>query len=79
MKVFGSVCYVNTPSELRHKLEAKSLKGVFVGYAKCEKGYRIFDLLSKWLILSRYVVFDEESSWDWQESTEKHLTMPNYE
>ncbi|KAM1032295.1 hypothetical protein ACFX2I_035891 [Malus domestica] len=79
LKVFGSICYVHTPSELRHKLEAKSIKGVFVGYAKCEKGYRIFDPLSKRLILSRDVVIDEDSSWDWQGSSNKQVTMPNYE
>ncbi|KAM1746060.1 hypothetical protein ACFX11_012725 [Malus domestica] len=79
LKIFGSVCYVHIPAELRHKLEAKSLKGVFIGYARCEKGYRVFDPLSKRVILSRDVVFDEDSSWNWQESTEKHVSMFNYE
>ncbi|CAL2238315.1 unnamed protein product [Prunus armeniaca] len=40
LKVFGSLCYVHIPVERRHKLEPKSFKGVFVGYATCEKGYR---------------------------------------
>ncbi|KAM2036667.1 hypothetical protein ACFX16_039588 [Malus domestica] len=79
LKVFGSVCYVHTPSELRHKLEPKSIKGVFVGYAKCEKGYRVFDPISKRLILSRDVVFDENSAWDWERSTERYMSLPTYE
>ncbi|KAI5314112.1 hypothetical protein L3X38_043288 [Prunus dulcis] len=37
LKVFGSLCYVHVLNELRHKLEPKSVKGVFVGYATCEK------------------------------------------
>ncbi|XP_048431181.1 uncharacterized protein LOC125473010 [Pyrus x bretschneideri] len=79
LKVFGSVCYVHTPSELRHRLEPKSIKGVFVGYAKCEKGYRVFDPISTRLILSRDVVFDENSSWDWERSTERYMSLPTYE
>ncbi|KAM1480911.1 hypothetical protein ACFX2I_028001 [Malus domestica] len=79
LKVFGSVCYVHTPSELRHKLEPKSIKGVFVGYAKCEKGYRVFDPISKRLILSRDVVFDEDSAWEWERSTERYRSLPTYE
>ncbi|BBG99166.1 transposable element gene [Prunus dulcis] len=47
LKVFGSLCYVHVPVDRRHKLEPKSFKGVFVGYATCEKGYRVFDPLSK--------------------------------
>ncbi|CAL8152332.1 unnamed protein product [Prunus armeniaca] len=62
LKVFDSLCYVHVPNELRHKLELKSVKGVFVGYATCEKGYRIFDPISKKLTLSRDVTFDEEGS-----------------
>lgn len=62
LRIFGSKCYVHVPTELRHKLESKSTKRVFAGYATCEKGYRIFDPNSKKLILSRDVVFDEDSS-----------------
>lgn len=46
LKVFGFLCYVHIPSELRHKLKAKSTKCVFVGYATCEKEYKIFDPFS---------------------------------
>ena len=41
LKVFGSVCVVHKPKESREKLDAKSTRGVFVGYATCEKGYRV--------------------------------------
>ncbi|KAI5348776.1 hypothetical protein L3X38_001663 [Prunus dulcis] len=74
LKVFGSLCYVHVPNELRHKLEPKSVKGVFVGYATCEKGYRIFDPISKKLTLPRDVTFDEEGSWNWTEHHGKAVT-----
>ncbi|CAL2228454.1 unnamed protein product [Prunus armeniaca] len=64
LKVFGSLCYVHVPNEVRHKVEPNSVKGVFVGYATCEKGYRIYYPISKKLTLSRDIIFDEEKSWN---------------
>lgn len=43
-------CDVHVPSEWRHKFEPKRVKGVFGGYTTCEKGYRVFDPISKKLI-----------------------------
>ncbi|KAI5327348.1 hypothetical protein L3X38_026744 [Prunus dulcis] len=50
-------------------------KGVFVGYATCEKGYKIFDPCTKKLMLSRDVVFDETMSWNWKENSENSVAM----
>ncbi|XP_048441137.1 uncharacterized protein LOC125477755 [Pyrus x bretschneideri] len=65
----GSLVF-DTNKGKKHKLEPKSFKGVFVGCATCEKGYRVFDPLSKKLVLSRDVVFDEEVAWNWEENSE---------
>ncbi|KAM1017343.1 hypothetical protein COP2_048179 [Malus domestica] len=73
LKIFGSLCYVHVPTETRQKLDAKSVKGVFVGYATCEKGYRIFDPCTKNLILSRDVVFDESMTWNWKENSQNSV------
>lgn len=75
LRIFGALCYVHVPKELKHKLESKSVKGVFVGYATCEKGYKVFDPVNKKLILSIDVVFYEEAAWDWKGSSEQHV-MP---
>ncbi|KAM1012444.1 hypothetical protein ACFX15_041792 [Malus domestica] len=75
LKVFGSLCYVHIPAERRQKLDVKSVKGVFVGYATCEKGYRVFDPCSRKLILSRDVVFDETISWNWKQNSEKSIAI----
>ncbi|KAB2603956.1 retrovirus-related Pol polyprotein from transposon TNT 1-94 [Pyrus ussuriensis x Pyrus communis] len=75
LKNFGSLCYVHVPTELRQKLDAKSTKGVFVGYATCEKGYRVLDPICKKLILSRDIVFDEEASWNWKENPQQYVQM----
>ena len=51
LKVFGCLCYTHIPSSLRHKWDNKAEKGAFVGYGSCEKGYRIYDLKTKKIVL----------------------------
>lgn len=65
LKVFGCICYTFVPSVLRQKFDEKSEKGVFIGYGSCEKGYRVYLLHAKKIILSRDVIFDEDKSWNW--------------
>jgi transposase InsO family protein len=64
LKVFGCLCYTHIPSSLRQKWDSKAGKGVFVGYDSCEKGYRVYDLKSEKIVLSRSVIFSEDKSWN---------------
>ncbi|KAL0364520.1 UNVERIFIED_CONTAM: hypothetical protein Sangu_0549600 [Sesamum angustifolium] len=64
LRVFGSICYVHIPTEKRHKLEEKTEKGIFLGYSTQSKGYRIYNLKTKKLIISRDVEFDEDAMWN---------------
>ena len=38
LRVFGSICYVHIPDGQRKKFDAKSYKGIFVGYPEGTKG-----------------------------------------
>ena len=76
LKMFGSICYVHIPSNLRHKVEENSYKCIFVGYDTSEKGYRLFDPISRKIILSRYVMFDENASWNWDCTTSTEVKFP---
>lgn len=49
---------VHIPNEKRKKLDKKSKKCVFVGYADNAKAYRLFDTTKK-IIMSRDVAFFE--------------------
>ncbi|CAN1170240.1 Retrovirus-related Pol polyprotein from transposon TNT 1-94 [Linum perenne] len=59
LKVFGSVCYVLTPSQFQSKLDPKSKKCVFIGYASNQKGYKYFDPLTQKTQVSKDVSFWE--------------------
>ncbi|KAL0334102.1 UNVERIFIED_CONTAM: Retrovirus-related Pol polyprotein from transposon TNT 1-94 [Sesamum angustifolium] len=76
LRVFGSICYVHIPIEKRHKLEEKTEKGIFLGYNTQSKGYRIYNLKTKKLIISRDIEFDEDAMWNWdEEKVERQSVM----
>ncbi|BBH04991.1 transposable element gene [Prunus dulcis] len=79
LKIFGCVCYVHISTKVRQKLDAKSTKGIFVGYAICEKGYRVYDPATKKILLSRDVVFDENATWVWKQMSDEQGSMINHE
>lgn len=51
------------PSQKNHKLDGNSIKCIFMGYSIETKGYHFYDLITKRLIISHDVVFDEKSEW----------------
>jgi hypothetical protein len=61
LRVFGCMCYPNTTATAPHKHSPRSTRCVFLGYSADHKGYRCLDLSINRLIVSRHVVFDEDS------------------
>ncbi|GKU98653.1 hypothetical protein SLEP1_g11627 [Rubroshorea leprosula] len=66
-KVFGCLAYVHVPSQKRTKFEENSVKCIFLGYSDETKGYRFSDPITKKLLISCDVIFDEKNSWNWNE------------
>ncbi|KAM7489607.1 hypothetical protein LguiB_027091 [Lonicera macranthoides] len=64
-RIFGCVAYAHVPDEKRRKLDDKGEKCVFLGVIEASKAYKLFNPLTKKIITSRDVIFDEESTWDW--------------
>lgn len=58
LKVFGCLAY---PHVKQDKLEARSLRCIFIGYPNRVKGYKLWclELGQQRYIISRDVVFDE--------------------
>ncbi|XP_075083995.1 uncharacterized protein LOC142167821 [Nicotiana tabacum] len=55
--------------EKRRKLDDKSEKCVFLGVSEASKAYKLFNPLTKKVVTSRDIIFDEENSWDWNRSS----------
>ncbi|KAL4376396.1 hypothetical protein GQ457_02G039420 [Hibiscus cannabinus] len=73
LKVFGSICYSHISANMRSKLDERAWRGIFVGYSYQFKGYRIYNLKSKMIVVRRDVIFYEDSYWNWKKNdVQKH-------
>ena len=59
VRTFGSIAYMHVPQEKRTKLEKKSKKMILVGYDGNSTNYRLFDIETKKIKISRNVLFNE--------------------
>lgn len=64
LKVFRSICYKHISDARRRKLDEKSEPMILVGYHKTG-AYRLFNPINKKIMMSRDIVIDENSAWDW--------------
>lgn len=61
LKTFGCEAYMHVPKELRNKLASKSSKLMFVGYHNNSTNYRLFDVSTRKIKISRNVTFNENT------------------
>ena len=59
LRIFCCLCFAHVPNTKREKLDQKAEYGVFVGYSSLTKGYEIYQPLTRKIIVSRDVKFDE--------------------
>ncbi|GJW57802.1 retrovirus-related pol polyprotein from transposon TNT 1-94 [Tanacetum coccineum] len=77
LRIFGSITYVHVPSQRLSKLDDRSKKHVFVGYDKQSKGYKLYNPVTRKVVVSRDMEFEEEGSWDWSiEENERYEFLP---
>ena len=76
LKVFGCTCYARTKSVGRKKLDDRSKVLVNLGTEPGSKAYRLVDPLSKRIVVSRDVIFEEDKKWNWNDKsvTKEHET-----
>lgn len=56
-------------------MENESFSCVFLGVSDESKACRLYDPISKRIIISRDVAFEEDKQWDWDASYEEQLLM----
>ncbi|CAL2234204.1 unnamed protein product [Prunus armeniaca] len=65
LRVFGSICFCHVPSQLRSKLADSAVKCIFVGYGKCEKGYRVYNLqTNKITTILEVEMIEKNKTWE---------------
>ena len=60
LRVFGSKAFSHVPKDDRRKLDAKSIKCMFIGYCDDHKAYKMFDPSMHKVFPSRDVIFHED-------------------
>lgn len=59
--VFGCVCYVLNDRDQLSKFDARSDKEMFLGYASNSRAYRVYNLKTRTIQVSMYIVLDDAS------------------
>ena len=78
LRIFGCVKYAQVPEVKRKKLDNHGEKCIFIGYSEESKAYKLYNPLTKKLVVSRDVVFNEAEAWSWSnEETVKEQPMVN--
>ncbi|KAJ9542381.1 hypothetical protein OSB04_028887 [Centaurea solstitialis] len=65
LRVFGCKAYAKVTKPHLKKLDDRSKELVYLGTEPRSKAYRLFDPITKRIIVSRDVKFKEDEGWDW--------------
>ena len=64
-KFFGYIAYAHVQEAKIKKLDDRGERCVFIGVSDTSKAYKLFNPLTKKVVTSRDVIFDEENTWEW--------------
>jgi len=73
LRIFGSKDFAHIPKEDRRKLDAKSIKCIFLGYYDEHKAYKMFDPNMHKVFPSRDVLFHEDTGHKVDSHSEWHI------
>ena len=73
LRVFGCIGYAKIDTPHLRKLDDRTRVLVHLGTEPGSKAYRLLDPMNRKIIVSRNVVFDENKTWNWNNSTKEGM------
>jgi len=70
-RVLGCVDHAHVLDQKRRKFDDKSKECVFLGVSDESMAYRLYDPISKKIIISKDVIFQEDEYWNWGKGNEE--------
>jgi len=64
------MAYGHLPTQLRTKLDERSKRYIFIGYDEKAKSYKLYNLGTCKVVVSRDVQVNEENEWNLEDSKE---------
>ena len=77
LRVFGSTAWARIPLDKRRDLQLQSIQCLFIGYPDESKGFNIFYIKTKQIIIERSFKFDEPLQ-EVEQVKEKTAQFPSY-
>lgn len=78
-RIFGCIAYAHIPDATRKKLDDKGQKCILLGVSDESKAYKLFNPITKKIVISRDVIFDEEATWNWSDDDLPQQIPTNFE
>ena len=63
LRVFGFVAFANVLDEIRRNMDRKSERCIFTIYSEQHKAYKLYNLVTKNIVVSRDVILLENKCW----------------
>ncbi|KAK4385937.1 Retrovirus-related Pol polyprotein from transposon RE1 [Sesamum angolense] len=61
LKTFGCLCYATNTTPHKSKFDQRAFKCIFISYVSGQKGYKFYDIDNKVTLVSRDVIFHEDT------------------
>ena len=78
-KIFGCIAYAHVPEQKRTKLDNKGEKCIFLGVSDQSKAYKLYNPITKKIVISRDVIFDEKIFWPWSSNIIKQQIPADFD
>lgn len=78
-RIFGFVTYAHIPDEKKRKLDDKGEKCVFLSVSDQSKAYKLYNPITKKIVISRNISFDEKSFQSWSNNTIQRQILVNFD